>query len=258
MWRYQPEYDPDPKNPNEVPQAIRPWLRGEEFVWEQTAHLPGFKSDVLKYWQACLALARHLVRIFALALDLEETYFDAITTYPGSDGVFNYYPALTPEEIAARPTDVGLGSHTDMQCFTLLWQDSVGGLQILSQNGEWLNIPPKPGTFVVNIGDFLGRLSNDQFASTVHRVYNWTTVDRLSMPFFFGFNYNEECSVVPTCTDANHPPKYKPITCGDVSDSLWLMPLTILVVRLALQARQCHQALALPPVFNSAAVDHTS
>jgi isopenicillin N synthase-like dioxygenase len=34
--------------------------------------------------------------------------------------------------------DVGLGSHTDLQCFTLLWQDMVGGLQVLNAGGEYV------------------------------------------------------------------------------------------------------------------------
>jgi len=31
----------------DVPEEVKPWLRGEEFVWEETSHLPGFKDDVL-------------------------------------------------------------------------------------------------------------------------------------------------------------------------------------------------------------------
>jgi isopenicillin N synthase-like dioxygenase len=219
QWKYSPEYDPETKKLSEVPPEIKPYIRGEEFVWEGTSHIPGFKQDVIAYWQACLTLARRLVKIFALSLDLPENYFDSITTYPGSDGVFNFYPALPPDQ--ARGTaniDVGLGSHTDLQSFTLLWQDRVGGLQVLNKEDQWIKAPPIEGTFVVNIGDFLQRLSNDRFKSTVHRVYNRSVVNRLSMPFFFGFNFNEVVGVLPSCTDENNPPKYEPISCGEVSD----------------------------------------
>lgn len=127
-WRYSPQYDPDPKDLDAVPEEVQPWIRGEEFVWEGTSHLPGFKEEVLDYWAACLTLARRLVRIFALSLDLDEGYFDSRTTYPGADGVFNYYPPATEEEMVTNA--VGLGSHTDLQLFTLLWQDMTGGLQV--------------------------------------------------------------------------------------------------------------------------------
>lgn len=119
-----------------------------------------------------------------------------------------------------------------MQCFTLLWQDESGGLEVLlpKKGGcdskdvdeadpvyEWVGATPHQGTLVVNIADFLQRLSNDRFRSTVHRVYNRQSGSRYSMPFFFGFNYDAECAVVPTCIDEAHPAKYAPISCGKVS-----------------------------------------
>ena len=224
-WRYDPVYDPDPKDPGAVPEDIKPWIRGEDFVWEGTSHLAGFKDCLIRYWQESLGLARRMIRVFALALDLPETYFDGIVTYPGADGILNYYPRN--EGPANAAIDVGLGAHTDLQCFTFLWQDSVGGLQVLTKEGEWIKVPPVTDTFVVNIGDFLMRLSNDRFKSTVHRVYNYAPVDRYSMALFFGFNFNEKCAVLPSCTDEDNPPKYTPITCGEVSGLDGLMYLDV-------------------------------
>ncbi|KAI9731816.1 MAG: hypothetical protein M1818_007681 [Claussenomyces sp. TS43310] len=212
-WRYEPQYDPDPKDPTQVPEEVKPWIRGEQFVWDGTAHLPSFKEDVLAYWSACLTLARRLVRIFALSLDLPEDYFDSRTTYPGADGVFNYYPVSTEEEKDAN--SVGLGSHTDLQLFTLLWQDEVGGLQVLNKQGQWIKAIPREGTIVVNIGDFMMRLCNDIYKSTVHRVYNRANVERVSMPFFFGLNFNCIEGVIPTCVSEDRPALYEPISCGD-------------------------------------------
>jgi isopenicillin N synthase-like dioxygenase len=155
------------------------------------------------------------VRIFALALDLPEDYFDNVTTYPGANGLYVHYPG-NPKNSQGGHIVVGIGSHTDIQSFTLLWQDMSGGLQVLSANGEWLEATPIEGTFVVNIGDFLQRLSNNRFKSTVHRVYNQQEAPRYSMPFFFGINYDTVCSVVPTCVDDEHPALYEPISCGKV------------------------------------------
>lgn len=135
-WRYDPKYDPATKDLSAIPAEVLPWIRGEEFVWEGTSHLPGFKEEVLTYWGACLTLARKLVRVFALALDLDEDYFESRTTYPGADGVFNYYPVM--EEGERNGGSVGLGSHTDLQLFTLLWQDMIGGLQVLNRDGQWI------------------------------------------------------------------------------------------------------------------------
>ncbi|KAI1375258.1 Clavaminate synthase-like protein [Hypoxylon crocopeplum] len=213
-FRYSPELDPDhPMNISEVPDDVRAWIRAEDFVWERTAHLPNFKNDLLAYWGSCLKLARRLVRVFALSLDLEENYWDDKVTHPGADGVFNYYPPRTPEEVENK--FVGLGSHTDLQLFTLLWQDTVGGLQILSKEGQWLRAPPIEGTIVVNIGDFMMRLCNDIYKSTVHRVTNESHAERVSMPFFFGLNFNCVEGVVPSCTSESNPAKYEPMSCGN-------------------------------------------
>ncbi|KAI0007389.1 Clavaminate synthase-like protein [Xylariaceae sp. FL0662B] len=213
-FRYSPELDPDhPMDISEVPEEVKTWIRGEDFVWQGTAHLPNFKKDCLAYWGGCLTLARRLVRMFALSLDLEEDYWDDKTTYPGADGVFNYYPPRSQEE--TEKTFVGLGSHTDLQLFTLLWQDNVGGLQILTKEGQWLKAPPIEGTLVVNIGDFMMRLCNDTYKSTVHRVTNESAAERVSLPFFFGLNFNCVEGVVPSCTSESNPARYEPISCGD-------------------------------------------
>lgn len=159
-----------------------------------------------------------MIRIFALALDMPEDYFDSVTTTPGADGLFVHYPATPAEELQENNgnIDVGIGSHTDIQCITLLWQDMSGGLQVLSANDEWLDARPISGTLVVNIGDFLQRLSNNRFKSTVHRVYNRQSTSRYSMPFFLGFNADSVCKVVPSCIDEAHPALYEPISCGQV------------------------------------------
>lgn len=138
-FRYRPEYDPDhPMDVAELPDQVRRWIRGETFLWERTRHLPGFQEDCLAYWRCCLTLARRLVKSFALSLDLAENYWDDKVTHPGADGVFNYYPARADEQLES--STVGLGSHTDLQLFTLLWQDNVGGLQVLTKEGQWIRV----------------------------------------------------------------------------------------------------------------------
>lgn len=185
-------------------------------IWSQTRRVKDFQSTLIEFWQVRLQLARKMIRIFALALELPEDYFDSVTTHPGADAVFIHYPgvqAKNPDSI-----DAGIGSHTDIQCLTLLWQDMSGGLQVLSADGEWLDAAPIEGTLVVNIGDLLQRLSNNKFKSTVHRVFNRQTSSRYAMPFFLGFNPESICSVVPTCVDDEHPALYPPISSGQVSE----------------------------------------
>jgi isopenicillin N synthase-like dioxygenase len=215
--------DPTMSNPEALLSDPSYSYGNDEFLWEGTSHIPGFKETTIEFWQRRLTLARKMIRIFALALDMPEDYFDSVTTNPGADGLYVHYPGC-PETISDdTETDVGIGSHTDIQCVTLLWQDMSGGLQVLSASDEWLDARPIPGTIVVNIGDFLQRLSNNRFKSTVHRVYNRQTTSRYSMPFFLGFNPDSVCKVVPSCVDEDHPALYEPISCGKVGLSSFLM-----------------------------------
>ncbi|TFK50927.1 2OG-Fe(II) oxygenase superfamily protein [Heliocybe sulcata] len=212
--RYEPRYDPAVDNTDSIPPEIQAGFRAEEYVWEQTANLPDFKSGILNYWRACLSLARRLIRIFALALDLPEDYFDKMTSHPDAAVALNYYPSQR-ELPKIDENTVSIGSHTDLQCFTMLWQDDNGGLQVLNRDGQWINAKPIPGTFVINIGDYLMRITNDRFVSTVHRAKNVTPNERYSMPFFFGFNFNETVGVLPSCIDEERPAKYDPISCEE-------------------------------------------
>ncbi|ETS83097.1 hypothetical protein PFICI_04973 [Pestalotiopsis fici W106-1] len=205
--RYDVRNDPLHKESSHVVDDL------EDFIWNETSHLEGFRSTLVEFYQRRLQLARKLIRLVALALDLPEDYFDAIVTHPGADAVHIHYPGVD-EADHKDEIDVGLGSHTDIQCITLLWQDNSGGLQVLSLGGEWLDARPIDGTLVINVGDFLQRLSNNKFRSTVHRVYNRNKSSRYAMPFFLGFNPEAVCEVVPTCIDEDHPPLYEPISCG--------------------------------------------
>ncbi|KAK6212904.1 2OG-Fe(II) oxygenase [Colletotrichum tabaci] len=219
MCHYEPEFDPLHEQAlDSVPAHVRQHLPKEDFDWTDegdSAVLPGFKSSVLAHWRACLALSRRLIRVVALALDLPEDHFDHLTTYPGGDFAINFYPGHGDEPVQ-DPDEVGVGAHTDLQILTLLWQDGHRGLQVLNSAGEWMWAPPIRGTFVVNIGDFFMRMTNDRLSSTVHRVIQHGREDRISMPFFFGFNFDQKLGVLPTCVDESNPAKYEPVTCGEL------------------------------------------
>ncbi|KAI1341451.1 2OG-Fe(II) oxygenase [Xylariaceae sp. FL0016] len=217
-WTYDPRYDPAVADPSEIPEHVARYLRCEDFHWEATANLPRFKEAIVAYWRACLGLARALVQTFALSLDLPENFFAEKFTHPDAALALNYYPPIPKPDPSSRgdeETQVSIGSHTDFQLFTILWQDNHGGLQVLNRKGQWINAKPIPGTFVVNIADYLQRITNDRYISTVHRAQNWSGHERISMPFFFGFNLNESCGVLESCVGDGEAGKYEEISCED-------------------------------------------
>ncbi|KAI0193808.1 2OG-Fe(II) oxygenase [Astrocystis sublimbata] len=226
-WTYDARYDPSVPDPEEVaiPPHIARYLRYEDFHWAATANVAGFKDAIVEYWRSCLALARALVKSFALSLDLPEDFFAEKFTHPDASLALNYYPPLSrPDTDPTTPAeqgeggDVSIGSHTDFQLFTILWQDSNGGLQVLNRQGQWIHAKPIPGTFVVNIADYMQRITNDRYVSTVHRAHNYSGKERISMPFFFGFNLNESCGVLDSCVAEGEEKKYGEIGCEE-----WVM-----------------------------------
>jgi isopenicillin N synthase-like dioxygenase len=165
-----------------------------------------------------LDLARHLFRLFALSLNLEETFFDSMTTHPGGIARLLYYPpsrSVGPEILPSSTEQIGLGAHSDYECFTLLLPSSVPGLEILTPSGHWHIASPPPDCFVVNVADFLMRWTNGLYKSTVHRVVNRGVNARYSVPFFFSVNYDTLVETLPTCLREGEESKWKPIRAGE-------------------------------------------
>lgn len=212
ITRYDPRFDPEVDDPAAIPDHIAKGFRYQDMPWDETSSVPQFKEAFIKYYQEGLKLTRALMRVFALSLDLEETYFDSKMRHPNINTNVNYYPAI---EAPTGKAPSAFGSHTDFQVFTVLWQDHVGGLQVLNREGQWINIPPIPNSFVVNIADLMQRITNDVYISPVHRAQNWTGTERISMPLATGFGNHEEISVVPTCLGADGKAKYDIITVDE-------------------------------------------
>jgi isopenicillin N synthase-like dioxygenase len=133
-------------------------------------------------WHDQLTLvARKLLRAWALALGADEDYFEShfgdpstlinIVRYPGKEDP-------TPQQ--------GVGAHKDSGVLTLLWvEPGKGGLQV-QRDGEWVDAPPVPGAFVVNIGELLEYATQGYLTATNHRVISPRYPDdRISVPFFF-------------------------------------------------------------------------
>lgn len=145
--------------------------------------VPGIRDTVLAWLDAMTGLGHALMRGIASSLELAPDYFDARYTRTPLIlfRIFNY-PGTAAREVHAERW--GVGEHTDYGVLTILKQDDIGGLQVRSRRG-WIEAPPLPDAFVVNIGDMLDRMTRGLYRSTPHRVRNASARDRMSFPFFF-------------------------------------------------------------------------
>lgn len=174
--------------------------------WPPEAMVPGYRSAMTAYYDAVLALADRVLCLLALGLGLPSAWF--------ADKFDRSIATLRPLHYSATdaPGDLGAGAHTDFGCFTLLQTGPQPGLQLLLE-GQWVDVPPQPGCFVMNVGDMLERWTNGLFKSTVHRVLN-TGEERHSTAFFLDANYDALVTCLPTCCGPDRPPLYAPIQAG--------------------------------------------
>jgi isopenicillin N synthase-like dioxygenase len=149
----------------------------------QWPDLPGFAEAVTAYHTAVLALGRRVLRGFALALGEPAEFFDRYVTKPPSQLRLIHYPFDADAE-----DRMGIGAHTDYECFTIL-KPTAPGLEVRNGAGEWVDVPPIEDTFVLNIGDMLELWTNGAFVATDHRVRK-VREERYSFPLFFSVDYH--------------------------------------------------------------------
>mmetsp|Transcript_37088 Transcript_37088/g.66810 ORF Transcript_37088/g.66810 Transcript_37088/m.66810 type:complete len:497 (-) Transcript_37088:126-1616(-) len=153
------------------------------------ASIIGFRKTLMKYQAELIGLSDKLLLALGESLndapnggdDVAEDYFVSRSRSPMCTLRLLHYPP-TNNEGASQ----GCGAHTDYGLFTVLQQDSIGGLQVRNRNKHWIDAKPLKGSFVINVGDMLSHWTNGEYASTVHRVVSPSTCrDRYSVPFFF-------------------------------------------------------------------------
>lgn len=179
-------------------------------VWPE--NLPGFKETVLAYNNAIEKLGRQFLPLWAHSLKLPRDYFEPYFKTPHLQLALLHYP---PQKVIGN-RQYGISPHTDNATMTFLAQGDVSGLAVRMPSGHWRLVDVVPGTFVVNTGNSIVQWSNEEYLSTKHRVINTNTVDRYSIPVFFGPSDDTVIRPLSTCTSPTRPALYEPITYGEL------------------------------------------
>jgi len=208
----------DPSKPGDLKEAfnLAPCSsEGADNQWP--AALPGFRSQMEAFLEACIITTNHVLEAFAVALNQPDDFF--VRAHDRHHHVLRllHYPPL-PSGYVPQDGESRAGAHTDYGSITLLFQDDVGGLQVCTRKGQWVAAPSIPGTVVVNTGDLMHRWTNQEFCSTPHRVSlpsGAEQIDRYSIAFFGYPNHDTEIACIESCASESNPPRYAPISAGN-------------------------------------------
>ena len=186
-----------------------------ENQWPQNPE--NFKQAWETCYEAMSLLSMRLMKLFALALELPQNYFDDFLRQPISALRANHYPALNK---AALPGQMRAGAHSDYGSLTLLFQEEgSSGLEILNHQKEWIPVTPSIPNLVVNLGDLMEHWTNGRWISTLHRVVapqnkKDLAQSRMSLAFFQQPDWNARIECLPNCIDYDKTSKYRVLTSG--------------------------------------------
>ncbi|KAF1842819.1 Clavaminate synthase-like protein [Cucurbitaria berberidis CBS 394.84] len=182
------------------------------------SELPGFRETIDEFYGQCYVLGLNVLKCLAIAMDLGEDFFTGITKQADPQLRLIHYPAIE-KKIVEQEGHARIIPHTDFGLCTLLFQDSVGGLEVDPfHTGDFKAALPVRGTVLINIADLLQRLTNDRCRSTIHRVVSPKTSgdilpSRYSIPFFI--HPDPDVLIDPVIKEEGEVKKYEPVNAGE-------------------------------------------
>ncbi|MDY7225660.1 isopenicillin N synthase family dioxygenase [Hyalangium rubrum] len=179
-------------------QGPNPWPRDER--WRRV---------FLTYLHAVEAVGHQLLEALAQGLGLTGNPFaEELAKEPYLVMKLIHY---LPQPGAEAPPRSGVASHCDFSWLTLLLQDELGGLQVRSSSGEWVDVEPRPDALVVNLGELMQMATRGVFQATPHRVTNRSHEKaRTSIPVFLCPNLRSRVTPLPVPHEWAAPPCVDP------------------------------------------------
>ncbi|XP_057792511.1 flavanone 3-dioxygenase 2-like [Salvia miltiorrhiza] len=147
----------------------RDFFRHYGHPFQDTFHLwplnpPNYRNVARVYLEQLWEMAMKIFEAISEGLGLEKRYIEESLGEGVQILAANYYPPCPEPD-----KTLGLAAHSDHGALTILTQNGVDGLQI-KHDQTWLAVQHLPGSFLVNIGDYLEILSNGRYKSVEHRA----------------------------------------------------------------------------------------
>ncbi|KAL8290015.1 hypothetical protein RQP46_002954 [Phenoliferia psychrophenolica] len=161
--------------------------------------VPEMRRAVLEYTTEVTKLGCLLCDAMSVALGLDDQEYirNNLLDKPDPVQLFRAFHYLGKDSKDSKDDDFGIGEHSDFGLLTILSAQGPG-LEFLSPSGHWTAVPHIPGSFVINVGDILDRLTSGIYVSARHRVVlPVAPTTRLSIPFFFDAAWNAKMEPFP-------------------------------------------------------------
>lgn len=192
----------------------RDYLRHYGHPISSTFHLwpnkpPAYRNVAKEYLEKVWVLALSIAGLISEGLGLEQDHIEKSLGEGSQIVASNYYPPCPEPD-----RTLGLSAHSDHGGLTILMQNNVDGLQV-KHNQTWVAVPNVPGSFVVNIGDYLEILSNGRYKSVEHRAVVNSQETRISVAVGHGPELMATIRPASPLVDETDEIKYRPITYKD-------------------------------------------
>ncbi|XP_017035925.1 uncharacterized protein [Drosophila kikkawai] len=140
--------------------------------------LPDFADDITTLANDLKAMSTYILKAMEAALEIPAAYFvDKHSQMLTGDDVnmstlrMLYYPAIVDDEPGQSEGAIRCGAHVDYGTFTLLAQDSEGGLEVqLPGSEKWERVGHLPGAILINGGELLSIWTRKRYHALPHRV----------------------------------------------------------------------------------------
>ena len=180
------------------------------------AGTPCLRTVATAFTRCCAALADELLRVLALALDLDADFFVSRCADGAWHADLTWYPPRQACGTVA-PGQMRVAAHTDPGTLVLADREpGLGCLQVQTLEGEWVDVPSVPGALTVAAGDLLARWTGDRWRSAPHRVLpppvEAPAEELLSLAFTAEPDPLAVIDRLPTA--AAGPTRYEPVTAG--------------------------------------------
>ncbi|CAI9281034.1 unnamed protein product [Lactuca saligna] len=162
-----------------------------------------FGKSALMFSKAVAELYQIVMRMVAKSYGIEE---QCETLLGSSVQNLRFMKYLCPQADEGNP--LGMLPHTDISFMTILHDKQVKGLQIMTKEGQWIEVDPLPSSFIVMAGDVFMAWSNGRIHAPCHRVIMQGNQERYSLgqfTFIKGLNIQIPQKLI----DEDNPPRFK-------------------------------------------------